>query len=112
MALRVRAKTVDEITGAVRDARQDAALKAPPTPVDVVGMAATVPARSRIDLRRVYCRGRRRASRNHGNRALSSRSGSADVLLSLGVKIDIHRRASRPLRRRDRNRPCPANAIA
>ncbi len=92
MALRVRGETVDEITGAV------AAMRAkmlrvndvPADAVDVVGTggdgsgsvnvstcASFIVAASGVPVAK------------HGNRALSSRSGAADVLAALGVKIDL-----------------------
>ena len=70
MALRVRGETVDEITGAVSAMRAKMLrVTAPADAVDVVGTGVPVA--------------------KHGNRALSSRSGAADVLSSLGVKIDL-----------------------
>src|SRR5215213_8788126 len=62
MALRVRGETVDEITGAARIMRAKASA--------LVAAASGVPVAK------------------HGNRALSSRSGSADVLTALGVNIE------------------------
>src|ERR1700746_2492081 len=61
MALRVRGETVDEITGAV------SAMRSKMLRVTAAGDPVA----------------------KHGNRALSSRSGAADVLSSLGVKIDL-----------------------
>ncbi len=90
MALRVRGETVDEITGAVRTMRAKAlAVKAPADAIDVVGTggdgsgtynistaAAIVVAAAGVPVAK------------HGNKALSSKSGAADVLAALGVNID------------------------
>ncbi len=91
MALRVRGETVEEITGAVAamrakmlrvDTKKDA--------IDIVGtggdnsgsynvstLAAIITAACGVPVAK------------HGNRALSSRSGAADVLASLGVKVGL-----------------------
>ena len=90
MALRVRGETVEEITGAARAMRAKAhAIEAPPTAIDIVGTggdnsgsynvstaAALVLAACGVPVAK------------HGNRALSSKSGAADVLTALGVKVD------------------------
>jgi len=90
MALRVRGETVDEITGAVRTMRAKATMiSAPEGAIDVVGTggdgagtfnvstgAALVVAGSGVPVAK------------HGNRALSSKSGAADVLTALGVNLD------------------------
>jgi len=90
MALRVRGETVDEITGAVRAMRAKAIpIKAPDGAIDIVGTggdaagtynistaAALVVAACGVPIAK------------HGNRALSSKSGSADVLLELGVNLE------------------------
>ena len=90
MALRVRGETVDEITGAVRTMRAKAlAVKAPAGAIDVVGTggdgsgtynistaAAIVVAACGVPVAK------------HGNKALSSKSGAADVLAALGVNLD------------------------
>ncbi|HEY0526579.1 MAG TPA: anthranilate phosphoribosyltransferase [Stellaceae bacterium] len=90
MALRVRGETVEEITGAARAMRGKAlAVSAPPGAVDTCGTggdasgtfnvstaAALVIAACGVPVAK------------HGNRALSSKSGSADVLTALGVNIE------------------------
>ena len=90
MGLRVRGETVDEIAGAVRVMRAKALkVEAPDDAIDVVGTggdasgtynistgAALVVAAAGVPVAK------------HGNRALSSRSGAADVLEALGVDIE------------------------
>jgi anthranilate phosphoribosyltransferase len=90
MGLRVRGETVDEITGGAKAMRARAlAMEAPPGAIDTCGTggdakgtfnistgAALVSAACGVPVAK------------HGNRALSSKSGSADVLGALGVNID------------------------
>ena len=90
MALRVRGETVDEITGGAKAMRARAvAIDAPEGAIDTCGTggdakgtfnvstgAAIVAAACGVPVAK------------HGNRALSSKSGSADVLTSLGVNIE------------------------
>ncbi len=90
MALRVRGETVDEITGAVTIMRAKALkITAPPNAIDIVGTggdasgtynistgAALVTAACGVPVAK------------HGNRALSSKSGTADVLSALGVNLE------------------------
>ncbi|MBB4264401.1 anthranilate phosphoribosyltransferase [Roseospira visakhapatnamensis] len=90
MGLRVRGETVAEITGAARAMRAKATrVDAPDGAMDIVGTggdasgtynistgAALVTAACGVPVAK------------HGNRAASSRSGSADVLAALGVNLD------------------------
>jgi anthranilate phosphoribosyltransferase len=90
MAMRVRGETVPEITGAVRAMRaRMTAIEAPPGAIDVCGTggdgAGTLNVSSAVTFV-VASLGVPVAK--HGNRALSSRTGGADVLTALGVNID------------------------
>ncbi|MEK9848510.1 MAG: anthranilate phosphoribosyltransferase [Rhodospirillaceae bacterium] len=90
MALRVRGETIDEIFAAAKVMRLKATkISAPETSIDIVGTggdgfgtlnistgAALVVAACGVPVAK------------HGNRALSSRSGAADVLTALGVNIE------------------------
>ena len=90
MGLRVRGETIDEITGAALAMRAKAQfITAPDNAVDTCGTggdgahtynvstaAAIVLAASGVSVAK------------HGNRAISSKSGSADVLETLGINID------------------------
>jgi len=90
MGLRMRGETIEEITGAVKIMRQKMTpVKAPDHAVDVVGTggdssgtynistgAAFVVAAAGIPVAK------------HGNKAQTSKSGSADVLNALGVNLD------------------------
>jgi anthranilate phosphoribosyltransferase len=91
MALRVRGETVDEITGAVSAMRAKMLrVKAPANAVDVVGTGGDGSGSVNVSTCASFIvAGAGVPVAKHGNRALSSRSGSADVLVSLGVKIDI-----------------------
>src|SRR6266853_2970232 len=91
MALRVRGETVDEITGAVSAMRAKMLrVKAPPDAVDVVGTGGDGSGSVNVSTCASFIvAGCGVPVAKHGNRALSSRSGAADVLSSLGVRIDI-----------------------
>jgi len=91
MALRVRGETVDEITGAVTTMRAKMLrVTAPPDAVDVVGTGGDASGSYNISTCAAFIvAGAGVPVAKHGNRALSSRSGAADVLGALGVKIDL-----------------------
>jgi anthranilate phosphoribosyltransferase len=91
MALRVRGETIDEITGAVSAMRAKMLrVKAPPNAVDVVGTGGDGSGSVNVSTCAAFIvAGSGVPVAKHGNRALSSRSGAADVLAALGVKIDI-----------------------
>ena len=95
MALRVRGESVEEITGAVTAMRAKMLrVDAPKGAVDIVGtggdgsgsynvstLAAIITAACGVPVAK------------HGNRAASSKSGTADALSALGVKIGIEPQA-------------------
>src|SRR5437868_7954231 len=91
MALRVRGETVEEITGAVSTMRAKILrVKAPGNAVYVVGTGGDASGSVNVSTCASFIvAGAGVPVAKHGNRALSSRSGAADVLASLGVKIDI-----------------------
>lgn len=91
MALRVRGETVDEITGAVAAMRSKMlTVTAPADAVDIVGTGGDGSGSVNVSTCASFIvAGAGVPVAKHGNRALSSRSGAADVLASLGVKIDL-----------------------
>jgi anthranilate phosphoribosyltransferase len=91
MALRVRGETVDEITGAVTVMREKMLrVSAPPEAIDVVGTGGDASGSYNISTCAAFIvAGAGVPVAKHGNRALSSRSGAADVLLALGVAIEL-----------------------
>src|ERR1700719_1179844 len=90
MALRVRGETVDEITGAARIMRAKAvSIDAPPGTIDTCGTGGDASGSFNISTASaLVVAGCGVPVAKHGNRALSSKSGSADVLTALGVNID------------------------
>src|SRR6201989_1073192 len=92
MGLRVRGETVDEITGAVTTMRaKRLSVKAPADAVDVVGTGGDASGSYNISTCAAFIlAGCGVPVAKHGNRALSSKSGAADVLQALGVKIDLN----------------------
>ncbi|HEX2654894.1 MAG TPA: anthranilate phosphoribosyltransferase [Xanthobacteraceae bacterium] len=91
MALRVRGETIDEITGAVTTMRRKMLkVQAPPTAIDIVGTGGDASGSYNISTCAAFIvAGAGVPVAKHGNRALSSRSGAADVLTALGVRIDL-----------------------
>ena len=90
MGLRVRGETVDEITGGAL-AMRERALKvaAPPEAIDTCGTGGDSSGTYNVSTAAgLVVAGCGVPVAKHGNRALSSKCGSADVLTALGVKID------------------------
>src|SRR5580704_19470092 len=90
MGLRVRGETVEEIAGAARIMRAKAlAIDAPPGTIDTCGTGGDNSGTFNVSTASaLVVAGCGVPVAKHGNRALSSRSGSADVLTALGVNID------------------------
>ncbi|MEQ8503750.1 MAG: anthranilate phosphoribosyltransferase [Rhodospirillales bacterium] len=90
MALRVRGETVDEITGAVRAMRAKMLpVTAPQGAIDLVGTGGDGSGSFNVSTgAALVVAGCGVPVAKHGNRALSSKSGAADVLTSLGVNLD------------------------
>jgi anthranilate phosphoribosyltransferase len=86
----VRGESVDEITGAARIMRSKAvAITAPPGTIDTCGTGGDGSGTFNVSTATaLVLAGAGVPVAKHGNRALSSRSGSADVLTALGVNID------------------------
>jgi len=90
MAMRVRGETIPEITGAARAMR--ARMSAIPTPEDAMDVcgtggdgAGTLNVSTAVTFVLAGCGV---PVAKHGNRALSSRTGGADVLAALGVDVE------------------------
>lgn len=90
MALRVRGESVDEITAAARIMRAKAThIEAPANAMDVVGTGGDGSGSLNVSTgAALVVAGCGIPVAKHGNRALSSRAGAADVLMSLGVNIE------------------------
>ena len=90
MALRVRGETVEEITGAVRTMRAKALMvEAPVGAIDIVGTGGDSAGTFNISTASAIVTAAAGVPvAKHGNRAVSSKSGAADVLLALGVNLD------------------------
>ena len=91
MALRVRGEALDEIVGAVSAMRgRMTRVNAPADAMDIVGTGGDHSGSYNIStLASMIVAGCGVRVAKHGNRAASSRSGAADVLTALGVKIGL-----------------------
>ena len=90
MALRVRGETVDEITGAVATMRAKMLkVDAPDGAIDIVGTGGTQTGTYSISTcSAIVMAGAGAKVAKHGNRALSSKTGTADTLETLGVNLE------------------------
>jgi len=90
MALRVRGETVAEITGAARAMRAKMlTIDAPPGAIDTCGTGGDAKGTYNVSSASAFVVAACGVPvAKHGNRALSSKSGAADVLSALGVNID------------------------
>src|SRR5918998_6604464 len=91
MALRVRGEALEEIIGAASAMRgRMTRVSAPPGAMDIVGTGGDHSGSYNIStLASIIVAACGVPVAKHGNRAASSRSGAADVLTALGVKIGL-----------------------
>ncbi len=91
MALRVRGETVEEITGAVEVMREKMLpVDAPADAIDIVGTGGDASGSYNISTASAFvAAGAGVPVAKHGNRALSSKSGAADVLAALGINLEL-----------------------
>ena len=92
VALRIKGETVDEITGSLQAINENSAgleIKYPNT-VDTCGTGGDNLSTFNISTAAaIVCAGAGVAVAKHGHRSVSSKCGSADLLKSIGVNIDI-----------------------
>jgi anthranilate phosphoribosyltransferase len=90
MALRVRGETVDEVTGAARAMRgKMTAIQAPAGAIDTCGTGGDRAGTYNVSTATAFVVAACGVPvAKHGNRAVSSKSGAADVLKELGVELE------------------------
>ena len=90
MAMRLRGETIEEIAGAARAMRARALpVRAPEGAIDTCGTGGDAKGTHNISTTVAFVvAGAGVPVAKHGNRSISSRSGSADVLTALGVNIE------------------------
>lgn len=91
MALRCKGETIEEITGFAKVMRQKASIvPSSRSAVDIVGTGGDVAGTFNISTTSSFViAGAGLPVAKHGNRSVSSKSGAADVLESLGVKLNL-----------------------
>ncbi|HEV7335735.1 MAG TPA: anthranilate phosphoribosyltransferase [Bosea sp. (in: a-proteobacteria)] len=91
MALRVRGESTEEIAGAVSAMRaRMLTVSAPAEAIDIVGTGGDASGSYNVStLASIITAACGVPVAKHGNRAASSRSGAADVLTALGVKVGL-----------------------
>lgn len=91
MALRVRGETTEEITGAVGAMRgKMLTVEAPADAIDIVGTGGDSSGSYNVStLASIITAACGVPVAKHGNRAASSKTGTADVLMALGVKVGL-----------------------
>ncbi|MBN9467892.1 MAG: anthranilate phosphoribosyltransferase [Bosea sp.] len=91
MALRVRGESTEEIAGAVSAMRaRMLTVSAPADAIDIVGTGGDASGSYNVStLASIITAACGVPVAKHGNRAASSRSGAADVLTALGVKVGL-----------------------
>ncbi|MCP4183713.1 MAG: anthranilate phosphoribosyltransferase [Hyphomicrobiales bacterium] len=91
MAMRVRGESVEEFVGAVLAMRAKMlAVDAPSDAVDIVGTGGDASGSYNVSTcAAIVAAGAGLTIAKHGNRSLSSKSGSADVLVALGVNLEL-----------------------
>ena len=94
MGLRTRGETLDELVGFTRVMRQYAVPVAcdDPHAIDLCGTGGDNSGTFNISTAASFvCAGAGVTVAKHGNRSVSSKCGSADVLAALGVNIELHK---------------------
>ena len=91
MAMRVRGETEDEFIGAIKAMRAKMLrVDAPIDAIDIVGTGGDAKGSLNVSTATaIVVAGCGVKIAKHGNRALSSKSGAADVLMALGVNLEL-----------------------